>query len=343
MASSQSSNRLQKLVSHLTPSDTASQSTEHYRYTASSSSNILTADQKRFYEENGFIVIKKLLSPQDIDTFYNRFDELVQNPKLRHNNMIVMRDVGLKGVSKAKRTKERVVTKLQAWSRDPVFWDYAKHKEITKYAEAIVGPDLRGVHFMAINKPSDPGTLSSRHPLHQDGHAFPFQPFDKIVCSWTALQRIHRSNGCLVVCPGTHRMKLYQHSYPKPWNGPVNGAYFGIQYDGDINTILRKRVHLEMDPGDTVFFHPLLIHGSGANLTNKNRRSISVHYVNSKEVGFKRNIPEQRNIADEVERLIKKVKGKDIKFATYWKMKSRQIRGDEGAWKMNKHDTIVNL
>merc|ERR1712087_808213 len=141
--------------------------------------------------------------------------------------------------------------------------------------------------------------------------------------------------------------RLYPHSYPTPWTGPVNKAYHGIQLDDNgneaMNSLLRKRVHLEMDPGDTVFFHPLLIHGSGANLTQKNRRSISVHYVNSKEVGFKRNIPEQRNIADEVERLIKKVKGKDIKFATYWKMKSRQIRGDEGAWKMGEHDTIVNL
>lgn len=212
-----------------------------------------------------------------------------------------------------------------------------------KYAESIVGPDLRGVHFMAINKPSDPGTLSSRHPLHQDAHAFPFQPFDHIVCSWTALQRIHRSNGCLVVCPGTHRHRLYPHSYPKPWTGPVNGAYFGIQYDGDINTMLRKRVHLVMDPGDTVFFHPLLIHGSGANLSQRNRRSISVHYVNSALVGFNRNIPEQRDIANEVERLIKKVTGKEIKFATYWKMKSRQIQGSDGAWKLNASDGLAKL
>ena len=32
------------------------------------------------------------------------------------------------------------------------------------------------------------------------------------------------------------------------------------------------RVHLEMGPGDTVFFHPLLIHGSGMNRTNGFRK-----------------------------------------------------------------------
>lgn len=29
----------------------------------------------------------------------------------------------------------------------------------------------------------------------------------------------------------------------------------------------RKKVFLEMDKGDTVFFHPLLAHGSGINKT----------------------------------------------------------------------------
>lgn len=32
------------------------------------------------------------------------------------------------------------------------------------------------------------------------------------------------------------------------------------------------RVHLEMGPGDTVLFHPLLIHGSGRNRTNGFRK-----------------------------------------------------------------------
>lgn len=32
------------------------------------------------------------------------------------------------------------------------------------------------------------------------------------------------------------------------------------------------RVHVEMGPGDTVFFHPLLIHGSGMNRTNGFRK-----------------------------------------------------------------------
>ena len=38
-------------------------------------------------------------------------------------------------------------------------------------------------------------------------------------------------------------------------------------------------LYLEMEPGDTVFFHPLLIHGSGANKTAGFRKVHCPNYV----------------------------------------------------------------
>lgn len=40
-----------------------------------------------------------------------------------------------------------------------------------------------------------------------------------------------------------------------------------------------KWQNLEMQPGDTVFFHPLLVHGSGVNKSNRTRKAISCHYA----------------------------------------------------------------
>lgn len=66
-------------------------------------------------------------------------------------------------------------------------------------------------------------------------------------------------NGCLFVLPGSHRDPLQRHEYP---DTAVNKAYHGIKgYDH------RPKVNLLMDKGDTVFFHPQLIHGSGVNVT----------------------------------------------------------------------------
>ena len=50
--------------------------------------------------------------------------------------------------------------------------------------------------------------------MHQDLHYFPFRPADNIVCSWTAMEKVHRQNGCLVVVPGTHKGELQEHGYP---------------------------------------------------------------------------------------------------------------------------------
>jgi len=48
----------------------------------------------------------------------------------------------------------------------------------------------------------------------QDMHYFPFKPADKIVASWTAIERVDENNGCLYVVPGSHKGPLYQHTYP---------------------------------------------------------------------------------------------------------------------------------
>lgn len=50
--------------------------------------------------------------------------------------------------------------------------------------------------------------------------------------------------------------------------GGINKMYHGVRnYDPN-----HSRVHLEMEKGDTVFFHPLLIHGSGMNHTEGFRK-----------------------------------------------------------------------
>lgn len=50
--------------------------------------------------------------------------------------------------------------------------------------------------------------------------------------------------------------------------GGVNKMYHGVRsYEPD-----HPRVYVEMEKGDTVFFHPLLIHGSGMNQTKGFRK-----------------------------------------------------------------------
>lgn len=62
---------------------------------------------------------------------------------------------------------------------------------------------------------------------------------------------------------GSHKKGvLLEHGYPDWGNNKVNKAYHGITSFEE--SWVKDLVYLEMQPGDTVVFHPLLIHGSGA-------------------------------------------------------------------------------
>ncbi len=53
------------------------------------------------------------------------------------------------------------------------------------------------------------------------------------------------------------RGELYSHEYPE-WEDGVNKMYHGVKGVDDMH-----KVELHMEKGDTVFFHPILLHGSG--------------------------------------------------------------------------------
>ena len=73
-----------------------------------------------------------------------------------------------------------------------------------------------------------------------------------------------------------------------------------------------KRVHLEMNAGDTVLFHPLLIHGSGANRTSGYRKAISCHYAASECDYIDVMGTSQENIAQEVFKIARMKFGAEI-------------------------------
>jgi phytanoyl-CoA hydroxylase len=141
------------------------------------------------------------------------------------------------------------------------------------------------------------------------------------------MENVHRRNGCLSVMPGSHKGELLDHVYPT-WQGGVNKMYYAIK---DIDPNKLKLVYLEMEKGDTVFFHPLLIHGSGANITSGFRKAISCHFAASECHYIDVSGTVQDAFKQEVEQLAAKKfdlpKDKKIDINDVWRMKSRLVCG----------------
>ncbi len=229
----------------------------------------MTPEQQSSYKENGYLVVSGLFDPEELEAWAERLLAVVEGEVTPATDLLVMRDVMVaKGAAKPERRIEEIA-KLQDLYNDPVLMGYIQHPRLLDWVERLIGSDFKAIHSMLINKPPN---LDGRHPLHQDLLYFPFRPADAIVCAWTALERMTRESGCLAVVPGSHRGELLPHEDPD-WEH-VNYLYLGAR--GVVEHT--ERVHLEMEPGETVLFHPLLLHGSGCNRSQGFRRAISAHY-----------------------------------------------------------------
>lgn len=227
----------------------------------------------------------------------NRFQDLASG-KIKPASLLTLQRE--KAVSKSE-IKETTLYKVQELYADEVFYQYCKHPNVLDIVEAFVGPNIIAIHSMLINKPPDFGTQSSRHPLHQDLHYFPTRPADRIVGTWAALEKVTRDNGCLCAIPGTHLNGHLPHDYPD-WKGGVNKLYYGINASPDF---IEQRIHLEMERGDCLFFHPLLIHGSGINRTKGFRKAISCHFASADCHYIDVNNTIQEKLANEVMELFR--------------------------------------
>ncbi|MFI6495823.1 phytanoyl-CoA dioxygenase family protein [Nonomuraea typhae] len=107
--------------------------------------------------------------------------------------------------------------------------------------------------------------------LHQDNFYLRVEP-GTCVAAWIAVDEADRANGGLEVVPGTHRMDLFcpedadpSLSFTREYVPPPPGL---------------KRVPVDLEPGDVLFFNGSLVHGSGPNTTaDRFRRSFICHYA----------------------------------------------------------------
>ena len=70
-----------------------------------------------------------------------------------------MRDVAI--AKSEYQADERAVTKIQDYQHDEVLSQYFYSPAIIPYVSSIIGEDIMAMHTMLINKPPDPGELST--------------------------------------------------------------------------------------------------------------------------------------------------------------------------------------
>lgn len=101
---------------------------------------------------------------------------------------------------------------------------------------------------------------------YQNGVLFP-----DLTSASIAVDRATKENGCLQVIRGSHKM------------GRVDHVLTGDQAGADMERVTQclerlELVHVEMEPGDALFFHANLLHRSDQNKSDKPRWSMICCY-----------------------------------------------------------------
>lgn len=158
---------------------------------------------------------------------------------------------------------------LQAYSRDPLFAQWATSPEVGGRLKALLGPrvELSQAHHNCVMT-KDP-RFSSVTSWHRDIRYWSFER-PELVSVWLALGAERRENGCLLVLPGSHATEFDAER--------LDQAQF-LRSDLPVNQeLLARATSVELDPGDVLFFHCRLFHAAGRNERVQTKYSLVYTY-----------------------------------------------------------------
>lgn len=233
----------------------------------------LSEEQRQQYHKDGFLLLRGVLGRDQVERYTARARAFAQGDLPPGSERMVVKEVRVaKGLVQTDDPEKGIWKYLNPDRYDPLFAAYPRQPQLLDVVEDLLGPDLKAFLVMFIYKP--PG-IDFVHPYHQDASYFHFEPHDSVLGTWLPLDRTAADNGTISVIRGSHRLAVLPHAAPK--GDAVNFGVFGVEgYDGHPD-----EVTLEMDAGDCLFFHSRLLHKTGANLSDRHRRVMTVHYASA--------------------------------------------------------------
>lgn len=213
-------------------------------------------NELRQYETDGFLLIRGMLNAQQIDLLGRAARE----------------DRALDEHSYGRADGEGGTVRLSLWNHptDTIYGMVARSESIVSCAEKLLGGEVYHYHSKMIMKDAKVGGAWTWHQdygyWYQNGVLFPL-----LTSASIAIDKATKENGCLQVIRGSHNL------------GRIDHVLSGDQAGADparVEKILERLelVYVEMEPGDTLFFHANLLHRSDQNRSDHPRWSMICCY-----------------------------------------------------------------
>tara|TARA_R110000851_G_scaffold69960_1_gene156341 strand:+ start:413 stop:1315 length:903 start_codon:yes stop_codon:yes gene_type:complete len=231
----------------------------------------IISDLCRAYDEDGYAVLKKVFSEQDVAELRSEAIAICSGQRGAVGGVEALNsgnpspDELMKQVL-AVHFPHKVSERVRATLTQP---------EIVRFLNAAIGPDIKCMQSMLfIKNAGKPGQA-----WHQDEYYIPTRD-QSLAGVWIALDDARIDNGGLWVHPGSHKQGIL---WPTKKHGDsrfdTSDEAFDFPYERE------GGVPLEVDAGDVVIFHGYLLHRSLNNTRSSGyRRAIVNHVMNARSL-----------------------------------------------------------
>jgi non-haem Fe2+, alpha-ketoglutarate-dependent halogenase len=215
---------------------------------------MLTTEQQRFYQENGYLAPLPVFSQEETSNFRRQFDAYTEENSEKLAKLIPRERRAVYGL-----------THLML----PWVYNIVSHPRVLDAVEGAIGPNLLvwGSDWF-VKFAHDPAFIS----WHQDGAYWGLEP-PQVVTAWIALSPSRPESGCMQVMPGSQKMRFEQKETFGRDNALSRGQEIAVAVDE------AKAVSLILAPGEMSLHHIGIAHGSKANGSDYARVGIAVRYI----------------------------------------------------------------
>ena len=245
--------------------------------TSSHPDRVITEQEWKHYEEEGYVKLGQLLSDEELRALQQRIDDIMLGKApVDYDRMMMQLDsdsgkyedagqqsAGFKGATKNYR-------KIEQLEHDPLFLSYMQRPIFRDICARVYGKETSISCFRAMfmNKPAHKGTWL---PWHQD--RWNFLDRDPLLTVYTGLDPATTANGCVLVIPRSHKLGVIN---------PEHSSGFLVKEQAEKHCPKEKILPMELKPGEVALLHNWLLHASDINKTDASRRAFSVCYMDGR-------------------------------------------------------------
>ena len=218
----------------------------------------LTAEQIAQFHKDGFVMIRGLFDPEEIEPLRNA---CIADPGINQTQTTV--DDGSEGFYK-----------VSIWTElgDALLGVIPRMARLVDAAEALLGEPCYHWHSKLLRKRPGDGEVAYHQDIatwYEDGCLFP----NLLTCT-LAVDKNDKENGCLKLVPGSHKMNR------------IHRIRVGETIDTHRPDPVRVGhaidklgvVYAELEPGDVLIFHSQTLHGSEPNHSDRPRTVLHTSY-----------------------------------------------------------------